>query len=165
MQKCVISGGGSLANYLDDFYEAIGLEISNGWGLTETSPVIAARRIPLPGQNTNARGRAVQVEAMKLMFKVPGTKRLKLECGKLLSFLRLFCFQCQLAPLHRGEWNVRGTIGPPIPGTEVRCVDQETGEAGPARSCSPRHSTQRKRKRDRDRQRETEIYRETERHK
>ena len=99
VKKCVISGGGSLANYLDDFYEAIGLEISNGWGLTETSPVIAARRIPLPGQNTNA----------------------------------------------RGEWNVRGTIGPPIPGTEVRAVDQETREAGPARSCSPRHSTRRKR--------------------
>ena len=51
----VISGGGSLPNHLDDFYESIGLEVSNGWGLTETSPVIAARRLDNGGAN-NVRG-------------------------------------------------------------------------------------------------------------
>lgn len=30
-----VSGGGSLAAHLDDFYEIIGLQIVNGWGLTE----------------------------------------------------------------------------------------------------------------------------------
>ena len=35
IRKNVISGGGSLASHLDDFYEVIGLEVLNGWGLSE----------------------------------------------------------------------------------------------------------------------------------
>ncbi|PNG99433.1 Long-chain-fatty-acid--[acyl-carrier-protein] ligase AEE15, chloroplastic, partial [Tetrabaena socialis] len=50
VRRTVISGGGSLAAHLDDFYEAIGLTVLNGWGLTETSPVLACRRTE-PGQN------------------------------------------------------------------------------------------------------------------
>ncbi len=46
--KQSISGGGSLAKHLDIFYEIIGLEILNGYGLTETAPVLTARR---PGDN------------------------------------------------------------------------------------------------------------------
>ena len=34
VQKAVISGGGSLAPHLDTFYEAIGLPVLNGWGLS-----------------------------------------------------------------------------------------------------------------------------------
>lgn len=44
IKTTVVSGGGSLAPHLDDFYEAIGMEVLNGWGLTETSPVLACRR-------------------------------------------------------------------------------------------------------------------------
>ena len=44
VKRTVISGGGSLAAHLDMFYEMIGLTVLNGWGLTETSPVLAARR-------------------------------------------------------------------------------------------------------------------------
>eukprot|EP00227_Mantoniella_beaufortii_P006121 CAMPEP_0197614096 /NCGR_PEP_ID=MMETSP1326-20131121/59352_1 /TAXON_ID=1155430 /ORGANISM="Genus nov. species nov., Strain RCC2288" /LENGTH=848 /DNA_ID=CAMNT_0043182965 /DNA_START=77 /DNA_END=2624 /DNA_ORIENTATION=+ len=82
VQKCVVSGGGSLPEYLDDFYEAIGLEVSNGWGLTETSPVIAAR-----------------------------TREAAATAGVV--------------------WNVRGTVGLPIPGTEVRAIDPETRQPLP----------------------------------
>lgn len=46
--KQVISGGGSLAKHLDDFFEVAGIEILVGYGLTETSPVLTARR---PGDN------------------------------------------------------------------------------------------------------------------
>jgi long-chain acyl-CoA synthetase len=40
----VISGGGSLARHLDDFFEIIGVEVLVGYGLTETSPVTNVRR-------------------------------------------------------------------------------------------------------------------------
>lgn len=55
----VLSGGGSLAMYLEDFFEIIGMEIVVGYGLTETAPVLTARHTwenlrgsagkPLPG--------------------------------------------------------------------------------------------------------------------
>ena len=44
VKQTVISGGGSLASHLDLFFEALGLTVLNGWGLTETSPVLACRR-------------------------------------------------------------------------------------------------------------------------
>ena len=40
----VISGGGSLAKHLENFFEIIGVDIVVGYGLTETSPVTTARR-------------------------------------------------------------------------------------------------------------------------
>lgn len=69
VQGYVVCGGGSLSPHLDDFFEAIGLPVLNGYGLTETSPVLTCRR---------------------------------------------------------SQHNVRGTIGDPIPGTEVRIIDPET---------------------------------------
>ncbi|GFR52124.1 hypothetical protein Agub_g14639 [Astrephomene gubernaculifera] len=78
VRKNVISGGGSLAAHLDDFYEALGLPVLNGWGLTETSPVLACRRAQPP------------------------------------------------------EQNIRGTVGLPTPGTEIRVVDPETLQPLPA---------------------------------
>ncbi len=69
-----ISGGGSLPAYLDLFYEIVGISILNGYGLTETSPILAARRPDL---------------------------------------------------------NVRGTVGPPLPQTELKVVDPETGVTVP----------------------------------
>ncbi|MEI6442392.1 MAG: long-chain fatty acid--CoA ligase [Nostocales cyanobacterium ELA583] len=42
--KHVISGGGALPGYIDTFFELVGVEILQGYGLTETSPVTNARR-------------------------------------------------------------------------------------------------------------------------
>ncbi|MGI8905430.1 MAG: AMP-dependent synthetase/ligase [Candidatus Sumerlaeaceae bacterium] len=42
--RAAVSGGGSLAAYLDDFFEMVGVPILNGYGLTETAPVLCNRR-------------------------------------------------------------------------------------------------------------------------
>ena len=57
--RTAISGGGALAIHVDAFFEAIGIELLVGYGLTETSPVLTCRRSwcnrrgsagqPLPG--------------------------------------------------------------------------------------------------------------------
>ena len=39
-----ISGGGAIAPHVDLFFEALGVELLVGYGLTETSPVISCRR-------------------------------------------------------------------------------------------------------------------------
>nr|YP_002049345.1 putative long-chain-fatty-acid--CoA ligase [Paulinella chromatophora]ACB43135.1 putative long-chain-fatty-acid--CoA ligase [Paulinella chromatophora] len=39
-----ICGGGALGAYIDSFFEAIGIELLVGYGLTETSPVLTCRR-------------------------------------------------------------------------------------------------------------------------
>ncbi|WCJ27625.1 Long-chain-fatty-acid--CoA ligase 1 [Euphorbia peplus] len=44
ISKAGISGGGSLPLYVDKFFEAIGVKLQNGYGMTESSPVTAARR-------------------------------------------------------------------------------------------------------------------------
>uniref|UniRef100_A0A7C9AL00 Long-chain-fatty-acid--[acyl-carrier-protein] ligase n=3 Tax=Opuntia streptacantha TaxID=393608 RepID=A0A7C9AL00_OPUST len=44
ISKAGISGGGSLPIHIDKFFEAIGILLQNGYGLTESSPVVAARR-------------------------------------------------------------------------------------------------------------------------
>jgi long-chain acyl-CoA synthetase len=41
--QTLVSGGGSLAKHLDDFYEIVNLPLLVGYGLTETSPVTNAR--------------------------------------------------------------------------------------------------------------------------
>jgi long-chain acyl-CoA synthetase len=42
--RTAISGGGALAPHVETFFEAIGLELLVGYGLTETSPVLTCRR-------------------------------------------------------------------------------------------------------------------------
>lgn len=42
--KFVVSGGGSIAEYLEDFYEIVGIQILGGYGLTETAPITHVRR-------------------------------------------------------------------------------------------------------------------------
>lgn len=39
-----ISGGGALQWHLDEFFDAIGIDVLNGYGLTETSPIVGVRR-------------------------------------------------------------------------------------------------------------------------
>ncbi|MEY3463929.1 MAG: hypothetical protein RLZZ468_1707 [Cyanobacteriota bacterium] len=51
--RTAISGGGALAPHVETFFEAIGLELLVGYGLTETSPVLTCRR-----SWTNRRGSA-----------------------------------------------------------------------------------------------------------
>jgi long-chain acyl-CoA synthetase len=69
--KATISGGGALPLEIDRFFNYVGIPVLEGYGLTETSPVIAVRY------------------------------------------------------LHK---LVIGTVGPPIPDTEIRIVDPESGE-------------------------------------
>jgi long-chain acyl-CoA synthetase len=42
--KHVISGGGALPRHIDSFFELVGINILQGYGLTETAPVTNARR-------------------------------------------------------------------------------------------------------------------------
>ncbi|MBW4622801.1 MAG: AMP-binding protein [Cyanosarcina radialis HA8281-LM2] len=49
--KFVVSGGASIAQYLEDFFEIVGIEILGGYGLTETAPITHVRR-----QERNLRG-------------------------------------------------------------------------------------------------------------
>ncbi|XVE84664.1 hypothetical protein DITRI_Ditri17bG0031300 [Diplodiscus trichospermus] len=74
IKKTAKSGGGSLPVHIEKFYEAIGLEVENGYGLTETSPCIAGRR---------------------------------------------------------PNYNVLGSVGHPLPHTEIKIVDSETDEILP----------------------------------
>jgi long-chain acyl-CoA synthetase len=69
--KTTISGGGALPNHIDRFFNYVGIPLLEGYGMTETSPVISTR-----------------------------------------SMLNL----------------VVGTVGPPIPETQIRIVEPETGE-------------------------------------
>jgi long-chain acyl-CoA synthetase len=69
--KATISGGGALPIHIDRFFNYVGIPVLEGYGMTETSPVISAR------SNENL---------------------------------------------------VVGTVGPPIPETEIRIADPETGE-------------------------------------
>lgn len=72
--KQLISGGGALPRHIDLFFEIVDVPILVGYGLTETSPVVSARR----------------------------------------------------------PWrNLRGASGQPIPQTEFKIVDPETGHALP----------------------------------
>jgi long-chain acyl-CoA synthetase len=69
--KATVSGGGALPIEIDKFFNYVGIPVLEGYGMTETSPVIAVRKI---------------------------------------------------------DDLVMGTVGAPIPGTDVRIVDIETGE-------------------------------------
>ncbi|MEO1210152.1 MAG: long-chain fatty acid--CoA ligase [Cyanobacteria bacterium J06638_20] len=55
--KFVVSGGGSIAEHLEDFFEIVGVTILSGYGLTETAPITHVRR---PAHNLRgADGRAL----------------------------------------------------------------------------------------------------------
>eukprot|EP00850_Spirogloea_muscicola_P007510 SM000038S14323 [mRNA] locus=s38:255169:260627:- [translate_table: standard] len=43
INKVGVSGGGSLPSHVDKFFEMVGIKLLNGYGLTETSPVLTVR--------------------------------------------------------------------------------------------------------------------------
>ncbi len=66
-----VSGGSKLPAHIDDFFAAAGIELLEGYGLTETSPVLAARRPGTPAPYTvgplldNVSGRIIDHETGK----------------------------------------------------------------------------------------------------
>lgn len=88
-----MSGGGSLAPRLDTFFEAAKVPVLNGWGLTETSPVVACRRVDAHGTDAtlNVRG--------TVGFEIPGTK---VRCAQPLTavIFDLLCKPCLVACAH-----------------------------------------------------------------
>eukprot|EP00890_Picochlorum_soloecismus_P003050 jgi/Picsp_1/3746/NSC_06582-R2_long-chain-fatty-acid-- ligase len=69
IKKTVISGGGSLGPYLDDFYEALQIPVLNGWGLTECSPVLACRSMVREhgGNIRGTVGRAISGTSLRIV--------------------------------------------------------------------------------------------------
>jgi long-chain acyl-CoA synthetase len=61
----LVSGGGSLPRHLDEFFDVISMPLLNGYGLTETAPLVAVRRphqcvlgvvgAPIPGTEVEIR--------------------------------------------------------------------------------------------------------------
>ncbi len=69
--RAAISGGGALAPHVEAFFQAIGLELLVGYGLTETSPVLTCRR-----SWANRRGSAGQpLPATAIRIVDPDTRR------------------------------------------------------------------------------------------
>ena len=67
----VVSGGGALAMHVETFFEAMGIGVQVGYGLTETSPVLTVRRAW-----HNRRGAAGQpVAGTELRIVDPETRR------------------------------------------------------------------------------------------
>ena len=75
--RTAISGGGALAPYVDGFFEAVGIELLVGYGLTETAPVLTCRR-----QWANRRGSAGQPLAGTSLRIVDPDSRRTLAIGE-----------------------------------------------------------------------------------
>jgi long-chain acyl-CoA synthetase len=63
--RTAISGGGALPIHVDAFFEAIGIELLVGYGLTETAPVLSCRR-PWANRRGSA-GRPLDGTALKIV--------------------------------------------------------------------------------------------------
>ena len=75
--RTAISGGGALAMHVDGFFEAIGIELLVGYGLTETSPVLTCRR-----RWCNRRGSSGQPLAGTAIRIVDPERRTTLRVGE-----------------------------------------------------------------------------------
>lgn len=51
--RVAVSGGGSLPFHVDQFYDLVGIPILNGYGLTETAPLVSVRRLEAPTLRTS----------------------------------------------------------------------------------------------------------------
>jgi len=63
--RTAISGGGALPIHVDGFFEAVGIELLVGYGLTETAPVLTCRR-PWANRRGSA-GRPLEDTALKIV--------------------------------------------------------------------------------------------------
>jgi len=63
--RTAISGGGALPIHVDGFFEAVGIELLVGYGLTETAPVLTCRR-PWANRRGSA-GRPLEHTALKIV--------------------------------------------------------------------------------------------------
>ena len=63
--RAAISGGGALPIHVDAFFEAIGIELLVGYGLTETAPVLSCRR-PWANRRGSA-GRPLEGTGLKIV--------------------------------------------------------------------------------------------------
>ena len=50
--KVLVSGGGSLPWHVDQFFDVVGMPLLNGYGLTETAPLISVRQRQIPRLGT-----------------------------------------------------------------------------------------------------------------
>ncbi|THG08881.1 hypothetical protein TEA_021713 [Camellia sinensis var. sinensis] len=98
-----ISGGGRLPSHVDKFFEAIGIKVQNGYGLTESSPVVAARH--------RACNWSIGGDGLGAFISDRGG--------------------CSEKMVGASSFQVLGSIGRPLQHTEIRVVDSETGEVLP----------------------------------
>jgi long-chain acyl-CoA synthetase len=81
--RTAISGGGALSLHVDSFFEAIGIELLVGYGLTETSPVLACRR---PWRNRRgSAGQPLPDTALKIVDQESGAPLGWGERGRVLA--------------------------------------------------------------------------------
>lgn len=71
-----VSGGGSLPSSVDNFFKAIGITLLDGYGLTETAPVIGLRDIKhqVPGTVSPLPGTEIKIVTEQGKFAKPGEK-------------------------------------------------------------------------------------------
>ncbi len=79
-----ISGGGAIAPHIDSFFEALGVELLVGYGLTETSPVLTCRR---PWRNIRG-GAGQPLPETEIKIVDPETFQIKKLCQKGLVLAR-----------------------------------------------------------------------------
>jgi long-chain acyl-CoA synthetase len=81
--RAAISGGGALAIHVDGFFEAVGIELLVGYGLTETSPVLTCRR-PWSNRRGSA-GQPLPDTALKVVDPASGATLAIGERGLVLA--------------------------------------------------------------------------------
>ncbi len=129
VKKCVVSGGGSLAPHLDDFFEAVGLPVLNGYGLTETSPVLACRAMDLSSFNTAATATATPTattattSTSNSTTTTISTSNSTTNSTSSSTIPSTTISTTENANLNGA--NVRGSVGRPIPETQIKIVNPE----------------------------------------
>ena len=119
--KCMVSGGGSLATHLDDFFEALGLPVVNGWGLSEVRPPPQACR---PGPCCARQSGACPVRQACGGCALRGCAGAgPAEVGGLLQTSPVLT--CRR---NQPRQNPRGSVGYVMPGTSLRVVDPSSLE-------------------------------------
>ena len=80
--KFPINGGGALPEHVDLFFEALGINVLVGYGLTETSPVLTCRRTWANVRGSS--GQALPFTEIKIVNEVKNKVLRKYEIGRIL---------------------------------------------------------------------------------